>query len=182
MVEEAVRTPRLRVYIAVSLDGYIADAEGGIGWLAPYEDEDFGFAAFFAEVGAVLMGRRTFDHVRALSGQAWPYGETPVGVVTSRDLPGDEPETVSAHPDPAEALTWAREQAGTGDVWACGGGRLIRQLLDRDAVDTLELHVMPVLLGAGTPLFERAARSHRLTLTETAPLNRGVVRLVYGVA
>lgn len=175
------RTAAVRVYIAVSLDGYIADADGGVGWLEPFEAEDFGFPAFFGEVGAVLMGRRTYDQIRALSDH-WPYGETPVGVVTSREMAGEAADTVACHPDPGAALAWAREAAGLGDIWACGGGRLIRQLLDRNAVDTLEIHVMPVLLGTGVPLFERAARGHRLALRDSRPLARGVVRLVYALS
>lgn len=181
MAEQGSRTPRVRVYIAVSLDGYIADADGGVGWLAPFETEDYGFEAFLAEVGAVLMGRRTHDQVRTLSTQ-WPYGTTPVGVVTSRELDAETPETVQAFPEPQAALAWAREAAGTGDVWVCGGGRLIRQMLDRNAVDALELHVMPVLLGTGVPLFERAATRHALTLHDSRSLPRGVVRMIYSVS
>ena len=83
---------RVRFYVATSLDGFIADREGSVDWLAPYDARLYGYDKFVAEVGALIMGRRTYEMISAI-GEDWPYAGKPVFVLSSRSL-GDTPTGV----------------------------------------------------------------------------------------
>jgi dihydrofolate reductase len=168
----------VRVFIACSLDGFIAGPDDDLSWLpAPGPDEDYGYAAFMAGTSAILMGRATYDVAAAFD--RWPYGELPVFVATSRPL--DSP-VATAHPirgDASELL--AEVRAATEGAVYLDGGTLIRAFLDHDLVDELTVTVVNVILGAGSPLFAGAARRHRLTLTGATPYASGLVQLRYSL-
>jgi dihydrofolate reductase len=168
---------RLRLYAAVSLDGCLADAQGGVGWLAPFEAADYGMAAFLGEVGSVLTGRTTYDQARGFGD--WPYAGKRVVVMTHRPLDPDPPAGVEAAAgDPAAVL--ARLRAGTpGDVWLLGGAALAQDCLARGLVDSVELFVMPLLLGAGLRLFASDGPGRDLALTGTRAFPNGAVALSY---
>ncbi|TNE87412.1 MAG: dihydrofolate reductase [Deltaproteobacteria bacterium] len=149
---------RTRIYLACSLDGFIAGPGDDLAWLAPEEgagdpaaDGALDFYPFLAECGAMLMGRRTFDV--ALGFGQWAYGELPVLVATHRPLPELAPGTVRAvSGDIRELLAEAREVAGERDVYV-DGGAIARQALDAGLVDEMVLTIVPVLLGGGVSLF-----------------------------
>jgi dihydrofolate reductase/GNAT superfamily N-acetyltransferase len=170
-------TGGVRVFIACSLDGFIAGPEDDLSWL-PGPDgsgEDYGFGPFLAETAAMLMGRGTYDVVARFD--QWPYGKTPVFVATSRPL---EPviSTVSALTGtPAELLASVR--AHTGGAVYLDGGALIRSFLDEGLVDELTVTVVGVILGSGVPLFAGATRRHNLRLVSAVPYPSGLVQLRY---
>ena len=83
---------RIRFYVATSLDGFIADREGSVEWLAPYDARLYGYDKFVSEVGALIMGRRTYELIFAI-GEDWPYNRKPVYVLSSTSL-GDVPPGV----------------------------------------------------------------------------------------
>lgn len=147
----------VRVYLAMSLDGFIAGEGNDLSWLpqeGPAEPtgEALTYEAFMGQVGALLMGRTTFDVVRGFGGD-WPYGETPVLVATRRPLPEDAPETVhSVSGEIEELLRTAAARAGGRDVYL-DGGTLVRQALSAGLVDELVLTVVPEILGTGVALF-----------------------------
>src|SRR5512132_1555775 len=86
---------RVRFYVATSLDGFIADREGSVDWLAPYDARLYGYDKFVAEVGAPIMGRRTYEMISAI-GEDWAYAGKPVFVLSSHSL-GDTPPGVVAN-------------------------------------------------------------------------------------
>lgn len=174
--------PRVRVYVAASLDGFIAGQDDDLSWLpgadpssadgdrdpaaqAPPLDgthDAVSFDRFIGEVGALLMGRRTYDVVNKLP-IAWPYGDRPVLVATHRPLEA-APETVRAvSGDISELVALARGESGTRDVYL-DGGAMIRQALDAGLVDELIVTVVPQLLGAGRPLFAGVTRRQPLRI------------------
>lgn len=174
-----MRRPRSIVYIAASADGYIADAEGRIDWLFAYDARQYGYDDFVASVGTIVMGRTTYDEV--LRQGAWPYPGKTAHVLTRRPLP--EPPagaSVRAYAD-IDRLIAAVRAPGGPDVWIAGGGQTIRALLDRGAVDRLDIFVIPILLGDGIPLFTRPGRRHPLTLETSRAFPDGVVALSYRV-
>jgi dihydrofolate reductase/ribosomal protein S18 acetylase RimI-like enzyme len=145
------------VFIATSLDGFIAREDGAIDWLtgpgAPGvgAGEDYGYDAFFAAVDAIVMGRNSYDLVRAFP--AWPYGDKPVVVLTSRPL-GDPPadgdvEAMTGSPADVVARLAAR---GLGRLYV-DGGKTVQAFLGAGLVDRLVITTVPVLLGRGIPLF-----------------------------
>lgn len=170
-------SPRVRVFIACSLDGFIAGPDDDLSWLpAGDEGEDFGYEAFMAGIGALLMGRGTYRVVEAFEG-SWPYGERPVLVATHRAMTPKVP-TVRAVEGSIETLVAAaKDAAGDRDVYI-DGGDLIRQALDAGLIDDLTVTLVPVVLGAGHPLFAGVARRHRLDLVVNRELGGGIVQLV----
>lgn len=170
---------RVRVFIACSLDGFIAGAEDDLSWLPePDPAEDYGYAAFMAETGAILMGRGTYDVVSAFP--HWPYGETPVLVATSRPLERAAPGVKAVKGTPAKMLATARRAAGEADIYL-DGGTLIRSFLDAGLVDELVVTVVPIILGAGAPLFAGTSARRALVPRETRTFPSGLTQLRYGV-
>ena len=172
--------PRFRAYLAVSLDGYIADAAGEVGWLDAYRSPEIDFGAFFHTIGAMVMGRTTWDwavaHGHSIEPQGRcivqthrPLGEAPPGVET---FAGDVREL---------AADLRRELRGTGkDVWLMGGGESLASFDELGLVDRWQLAVIPVLLGAGAPLFPRRSRPvTALRLVQSRALANGVVQVEY---
>lgn len=146
---------RIRVYIATSLDGFIAGEDDDLSWL-PHNEVDepgdaVGFTDFMGEIGAMLMGRRTYDVVAGFDGP-WPYGDTPVLVATHRPLEnaGATVRAISGSID--QVLDAALQAAGGRDVYV-DGGRLVQQALAAGRIDELILTVVPIVLGGGIRLF-----------------------------
>lgn len=171
---------RVRVFIACSLDGFIAGPDGDLSWLPqPPEDgaEDFGWAAFIGGIGCVLMGRATYDAVAAMD-VAWPHAERATIVATRRSLTGAPPRVEPARGAIEELIAMAKQRAAPKDVYL-DGGNLIRQALDGALVDELVVTVCPTILGAGSPLFAGAERRLSLQLQAQRELPGGVVQLTY---
>jgi dihydrofolate reductase len=168
--------PRISVFIAQSLDGYIAGDDDSLDWLmdAGAADEDYGFDAFLADVDLVAMGRSTYEAI--VDVPELPYGARPVHVFTTREAgqrDGFEFYARSAH----EAVERWHEQ-GVQHVYV-DGGRLISQFLEAGLVDHLTLTTVPVLLGSGKPLFHRIMLRTSLNLTGSRTYPSGMVQVRY---
>ena len=166
---------RCRVFIASSLDGFIAGPDDELDWL-DFPDIEDTFTPFFAEVGAMLMGRRTYDVVSGFDD--WQYGDTPVLVATRRPLPDTQPTVTPVTGTIGEMVAEAKRIAGERDVYL-DGGDLVRQALDADLVDEMTVTMIPVVLGAGRPLFAGVGNRHELALVSSRQIGSGLVELVY---
>jgi dihydrofolate reductase len=169
----------VRVFIATSLDGFIAGPGDDLSWLPhPTPGEDYGYADHVARTAAILMGRRSYDAVAAFDGD-WPYGDTPVFVATARPLDPVAPTVHAVTGDTAaDLLAAVQAQVGDGGIYV-DGGALIRSLLDAGLVDELVVTIVPVILGAGIPLFAGAAIRHELELVGSEEYDTGLVQLRY---
>lgn len=168
---------RLRYQVAVSLDGFIAGPKGEYDWIVGDPSIDFG--ALFKEFDTAVMGRKTYEVLTAQGGNGTLTGLDVV--VFSRSLP---PETAKGirvtNADASEVVAALKKQPGR-DIWLFGGGTLFRSLLDAGLVDTVEVALMPVLLGSGIPLLPPGA-STRLELVDRKVLPAsGIVMLSYRV-
>lgn len=186
-------TPKVRVYIACSLDGFIAGPEDDLSWLpgaddpahesaeAPKqeggEDGSVDFESFLAQVGALLMGRRTYDVVAGFGGP-WPYGERPVLVATHRPLAKGHATVRAARGDIGDLVADARRAAAGRDVYI-DGGQLIRQALDARLVDDIIVTLAPIILGSGHALFAGTSQRHALELVGHHRFGREMVQLRY---
>jgi dihydrofolate reductase len=164
-MQEAKMTGPIVLSIAASLDGRLADATGGVGFLDPYPAADFAFDDFVADVGAILMGRTSYDRGRELG--PWPYGATPVLVLSHRPL-DTELSFLQRHEGPISGAINQLRAKTDKTIWIMGGGDVARQALDADLVDRIDLVIVPTVLGAG-PLWrpdggQRRFRPVRSTL------------------
>ncbi len=168
---------RVVYFAAVSLDGFIADAAGGVDWLTGLGG-DGSYERFFERVGSLVLGRATFDQVL---GWGWPYGDKPAAVLTSRPLPEDAPpSSFAARGDDLAGLV-ARLRETEGDVWIVGGGQTANAFLQAGLLDEVELGVMPILLGSGIPLFPPGGVPYALELVGVDGQAGGMVHTLHRV-
>ena len=171
-------------YVAASLDGYIAEEDGGLQWLYdaagdPNVDEDIGYLDFFSRVTAVAVGASTYEIVTAHD-RPWDYPGRPTFVFTHReDLPvPDGADVRFVQGAPKEHIGAMREAAGDGNLWVLGGGELASQFVEDGLLDELIVAYVPVVLGRGIPLFARPIPG-TLELTKSQTLPDGMVSNTY---
>jgi dihydrofolate reductase len=136
----------MKLFIAQTIDGYIAGEDGSLDHLAPFHGNDYGYGAFIGSVDAVVLGRKTFDGIYPTHG--WPYPPHVRGIVmTSRPLPDGVPSHVAAATD-ADAVAAACPHA-----YLDGGAETIRDFMERGHVDEARIFTLPITLGRGVRLF-----------------------------
>lgn len=167
---------RIRYSVAMSLDGYIAGPKGEADWIIM--DPDIDFRAVFEQFDTFLVGRRTFE-MMAGAGQ----GETPgmKTLVFSRTLRQHDYPGVKVVAEKLEETVDALRAEPGKDIWLFGGGSLFRSLLEKELVDTVEVAIIPVLLGGGIPLLPPPARQTKLKLTGHRVYKTGIVLLEYTI-
>ncbi|MDX2375425.1 dihydrofolate reductase family protein [Microbacterium sp. LRZ72] len=174
---------------ATSLDGFIADEANSLGWLFAVPHGTTPDDELLPSGHRVMVeGSTTYEWLLAESDllahpEKWHefYGDRPVFVFTSRDLPVPEGADVRFVGGPvADALPVIRAAADGGDVWVVGGGDLAGQFLDAGALDRIAISIAPVALGAGAPLFPRRIESDRLTLIEAKAVGQ-FARVIFDV-
>lgn len=152
------------LYIATSLDGKIARTNDQLDWLFEVEGEgDNGYADFFQTVGAVIMGRKTYEEVLVLEPDGYPYDKIPNYILTRS--PDREAEHVTFTDEPIEQLIGRLKQDVAGDIWLVGGGEVIKEAMAHDLIDSYEIAIAPVVLGEGIPLFPEGTKETKLKLT-----------------
>jgi dihydrofolate reductase len=166
--------PRFSVFIATSLDGYIARADGGTEWLEIVEQpgEDYGFAAFFGTIDTLVVGRGTYD--AALRFGTWPYQNKRVIVMTHHAITPRHDEVFFGGP-PGELV---RKLSDAKRVYV-DGGHVIRQFMAAELIDDLVVSVIPIVLGDGIRLFAGGEGEHRLELVGHRGWPSGLVQLSY---
>lgn len=168
---------RIRYAVAASLDGYIAGPKGEFDWITM--DPEIDFQEMMNQFDTMLVGRKTFELV-ANQGGPDPYGMK-VLVFSRKWKQKDHPDVTIVSKDVKKTLTALRKQKGK-DIWLFGGGLLFRSLLDMGLVDTVEVGVIPVLLGGGIPLLPPPAGRARLQLIKHKVYKKtGIVGLEYAV-
>jgi dihydrofolate reductase len=167
---------RLILFIASSLDGYIAGQDGEIDWL--FHDHDYGYAAFYAGIDTVIMGRKTYE--LSLSFGEYPYPGASAYVFSRT------PRSPDAHArfvagDVAGFVRGLKAKRGR-DIWLVGGGEIVRECLGADLIDEFVVSIHPVVLGAGVPLFPPGTPRRALLLRSVERYGSGLVQLSYARA
>lgn len=171
---------KIVLYVAASLDGYIADSRKSVNWIKGEDDSvemmDT-YSRFFASVDTVILGKRTYDQiVTELSPDYWPYSEAKTYVLTHEPRTGTENiEFVSE--DLCRFVNDLRH--GTGkNIWICGGAYIIHQLLKGDLIDIFHITTIPTILGGGVRLFSEIDGIRNLRLIDTV-IHNGIIEAVY---
>jgi dihydrofolate reductase len=186
----------VQYYCAATLDGFIADADDGIGWLTGYDGsfegegaepppmaEGGSYERFYEGVGALVSGSVTYEFVleHTRGGGSWPYPGKPCWVLSSRDLPSPPGDDVDVRITKGEVVDLYQEMiasAGERNLWVVGGGNVASQFADAGLLDEVHVTVVPVVLGAGKPLFDHPLLEP-MQLTGTRTFRSGMVELRY---
>lgn len=177
--------PKVSVYIATSLDGFIARADGDLDWLDAAsalvpEGEDCGYYALMKTVDCLVMGRRTYEKVCSFG--PWPYGDTAVIVLSSADIefPADFPDNVTHSSEDPQTLCRRLASEGIGHIYI-DGAETIQRFLLAGLVDELTITLIPVLLGRGISLFGPLDSDIELDCIGTRRFDFGFVMVQYRV-
>lgn len=173
------------VYIATSLDGFIAREDGALDWLPGSDgqddtDEDYGFHAFMAGIDTLVMGRNTYELV--LSSGQWPYGGKRVIVLSNTlDKLADElPDTVELKAGPPTALAAQLQASGTQHLYV-DGGKTIQGFLKAGLIDEIIITRVPVLIGRGLALFGPLEQDITVQHLQTRTYDNGFVQSRYAI-
>lgn len=176
--------PKISVFIATSVDGFIARLDGDVAWLhegeALEDGDDAGYGEFFNSVAALVMGRGSFEKV--LEFEPWPYGEKPV-IVLSKSLakiPSHLPDVVSIDQASPRALVEKLLERGYMHIYL-DGGQVIQSFLRAGLVDEMTITTIPVLIGEGISLFGEIEKDIKLQLLESRSWKNGFVQSKYQV-
>jgi len=162
-------------YVAISLDGYIADKGGSDKFLGEFNSKEYDFDSFAKSVGALVMGSTTYEDLLRWD---WPYGDIPCVVLTSRELEVAKGANITFSWESTAEVIRTQAHKTARRLWVVGGGKVITTGLRQGAIDTLEIYVVPVVLGSGVPLFH-GPYNERLTLTGSKEFTNSVIKLVY---
>ncbi|WP_339834030.1 dihydrofolate reductase family protein [Paenibacillus sp. FSL R7-0272] len=140
------------LYIAMSLDGYIARLDGTFDWLLDVEGDggDNGYATFYETIGSVVMGRSSYEAVLTMPGD-FPYADRPTYVLSRSEQP--PAPHVQFTTESVKTLIPQLKQSFEGDVWILGGGQLVHSVMEQQLLDEIEVAIIPKVLGEGIPLF-----------------------------
>jgi dihydrofolate reductase len=172
------------LFIAASLDGFIARSDGGIDWLEGLpnpDNSDHGYGEFLEGIGSILMGRKTYEAIMGF-GMDWPYAGIKTFVVSQQQAFGiNSPDTQLVRGEEVPRLISQLKASSSKDIWLVGGGELATWFLNQDLLDQIILTLIPVVLGAGIPLFAPAPRESTWDLKKAKPYSSGAVALYYDI-
>jgi dihydrofolate reductase len=173
-----IHSRKVVLFIAMSLDGYIATPEGDLSFLAMVEEkgQDYGYTDFIQTVDAVIVGRKTYDKVLSM-GYDFPHHDKDVYIITR----AARPSTGSVKfyiGNPEELVTQLKSQTGK-NIFVDGGAEIVNELLRANLIDEFYVSIIPVLLGDGISLFKNGRPETILKLIDVKHFEKGLVQLHY---
>lgn len=171
---------KLIIYIATSLDGYIAKPNDDLSFLklVEKEGEDYGYAEFTATIDTIILGRKTYDWVlKEIGSSHYDNGDRNVYVITRTEKP-NVGKTTFYTGDLTELVQQLKSQSGK-NIYCDGGAEIINELLKKDLIDEMIISVIPVLLGNGTRLFQEGRPEQQLELVNTKTFETGLIQMHY---
>jgi dihydrofolate reductase len=190
---------KTQYYCAASLDGYIAESDDSLDWLLNYEGslegdgvepsprgEGGAYEQFYEGVGALISGATTYEFVLDHIGGdgEWPYRGKPYWVLSSRELPvlkGEEIDVRIVNAKVADLYDEMITAAAERNLWIVGGGNVASQFAGEGLLDEVLVTIVPVVLGAGKPLFDRRLPGGAMQLMGTRAFDTGMVELRYEI-
>lgn len=180
---------KVTIHMAASLDGFIARADGGAGWMETSDEYEGGESLdpefvreFLKSIDCYVMGSRTYETALAFDakGFGWAYGDKPVFVLTTRALPRTRDTVEFVSGDLAQLIN-DRLRPNFSNIWVAGGGAVAGEMLRRGLADEVRYSILPVLIGDGIRFFEGLDRDVALHLMEVKAYKNGIVALRHSV-
>jgi dihydrofolate reductase len=171
---------KLSLFIATSLDGYIAKPNNDLSFLklVEKEGEDYGYAEFTANIDTIIVGRKTYDYVlKEIGSSHYENGERKVFVITRTEKPSVGNTTFYSG-NLAELIQQLKSESGK-NIYCDGGAEIINELLKHDVIDEFIISVIPILLGNGTRLFQDGRAEQQLAFISSKSFETGLVQLHY---
>lgn len=170
------------LYIAISLDGFIARPDGSLDWLTSFPPSetggDYGYSELLNSIGTTIMGRKTYDEIIGF-GVDWPYPNLNSFVVTTnKDLKIQSPSTYTLTENLTDFVGDLKTKTEK-DIWLIGGGQLITTFINEGLLDRMIITVIPKIIGEGLPLFAHKPKESNWKLIEAKSFDTGVVNLTY---
>lgn len=166
------------LYIATSLDGYIAKPNDDLGFLSIVEQggQDYGYADFVSTVDAVIVGRKTYDKVISM-GFDFPHADKDAYIITRTPRPTIG--SVKFYTGDLKALVDKLKSENGKNIFCDGGAEIVNQLLQYDLIDEFIISVIPILVGNGTKLWNDGRPEQKLELVSTKQFEKGLTQLHY---
>jgi dihydrofolate reductase len=172
--------PKVRLFIGMTMDGFIADKSGGLGWMKPFESVDYGFEEFSKEIGVLLCGKNTYQ-LMLDKGWGWSFPQPGIIVSDEQMKQADGADLTFMGGDIADIVDAAKQRTTDKDVWLVGGAKVVQDCLRANLVDELTLCIIPVLLGDGIRLFGPLDAQANLDLQNVIQYDKGLLRVTYKV-
>jgi dihydrofolate reductase len=166
---------KIILFIATSLDGYIARENGDIDWL--FSDQDYGYHKFYDSIDTVLLGGKTFRQVMGFGGD-FPYATKNCYVFTHDVSNESNDEVTFIHHNVADFVSDLKNENGK-DIWLIGGSQINTILLNEGLIDEMRIFMHPVILGSGIPLFQQVALESWFKIHDVEEFESGLIQLTY---
>lgn len=171
---------RVLLFIATSIDGYIATANHDISFLkiVEKEGEDYGYNNFIKHIDTVIIGRKTYEYVANTIGEEhYAKGDNNVYVITHQNLPAKE--KIVFYNKNIKTLIQELQSKEGKDIYCDGGAQVINELLQHDLIDEMTISIIPILLGGGIRLFKDGRPQQHFELVHTNSYETGLVQMTY---
>ncbi|MDU1892547.1 MAG: dihydrofolate reductase family protein [Dysgonomonas sp.] len=170
---------KIKLYIAASIDGYIARNNGSIDWLTDYpilENFDYGYKEFYNSVDTIIMGGKSYRAMLRIS-EEWMYSDKLTYVVSKHSYQNEQ-HVHFISMNVTETITNLQKEKGK-DIWLFGGGEIISLLLNNNLVDEMIITYIPIVLGDGIPLFPLNTKESAWNLTKCETYENGTYQVKY---
>ena len=166
------------LYIAMSLDGYIATQDDNIDFLSMVEDDgqDYGYSDFINTVDTVILGRKTYDKVISF-GVGFPHADKETYIITR--TPRSDIGSVKFYTENLKELVFGLKNKSGKNIFVDGGAQIVNELLREDLIDEFYISIIPILLGDGISLFKNGRPELKLKLVSSTSFKKGLVQLYF---
>lgn len=171
---------KIKLYIAASIDGYIARTDSDLDWLMEYPitpDFNYGYNDFFESVDSVIMGGKTYRDILNMD-VVYPYESKKSYVITRNSITSPKENIYFVSDDVIGMVSELKKNQGK-DIWLVGGGEIVALFLRHNLIDEMIVTTVPVILGNGIPLFPVNQNESQWNLKETESYKNGVIQVKY---
>jgi dihydrofolate reductase len=180
-----ISVKKIKLYIASSLDSYIASENGNVDWL--FSDADYGYTKFYDSIDTIFVGRKTYE--QSLTFEEYPYKGKKVYVFTHNAEVEKEKKKKKNTSDveyidddiPGFVRRLIQQSVGDKDIWLVGGGEMVSIFLNAELIEEIIISVHPIILGSGIPLFKNIKKRINLRLLDSIPFESGLMQLCYRI-